>query len=302
MRTSLLCCILCISLLLPAQKISDYYTPFKVDNYVKLHTTSSTVNSGRSFRYKFIKTETINGLLYYLEEGWEYEYENCSECKPNAFRYMWLRPDEAGNIMLGAIGGNNPSGNLCSKLDSAMILQTPMPLFPNSFLKAGSFITYQQTPTINGTDSVISTTATAGTFTNCIRIRSIQRTLTGQVIFIEDNYYAKNTGLVQTVRQLSPDGWMFNSTLVDALINTHDNSGVSQVRYTLYPNPAVDYVEISGQSNPVTVLIYDIGGSCVQTSRLFANGKIDVRNLGAGIYFIRIPTVGSNAYYRFVKQ
>jgi len=70
----------------------------------------------------------------------------------------------------------------------------------------------------------------------------------------------------------------------------------------LYPNPSTDYIILNGIAVNTSVQINDVSGRWLQKNQLSAENKIDVRNLPAGIYFLRILSVGSNVYYKFVKQ
>lgn len=71
-----------------AQTGADYYLPLCVGNYTKLHTTSTSGNyCDRSTKYSFIKTENINGVPYFVEEGWEGEYPP-GECTDVKIRFL----------------------------------------------------------------------------------------------------------------------------------------------------------------------------------------------------------------------
>jgi len=202
-----------------AQTAADYYLPLCVGNYTKLHTTSTSDGyCDRSTIYSFIKTENINGVPYFVEEGWEGEYPTgeCTDVKNPVFHYLWLRKDDKGNIMWGAEADKKDNGMISLSLDSATIFSTQIALFPNSFLIAGSYISYMQ-----GVDTVISVTATVGSYKNCIQVRSIQRnTATGAASSIIDSYYAYHVGLVRENRTLCLNDGLYDSYIVDYVANT----------------------------------------------------------------------------------
>jgi len=69
---------------------------------------------------------------------------------------------------------------------------------------------------------------------------------------------------------------------------------------TLYPNPTTDLLNISVPSGVHTVTVSDIQGrSLLQLDYNAANVQVDVRDLPAGIYFLK---VNSGAVRKFVKQ
>jgi hypothetical protein len=284
-----------------AQTAADYYLPLCVGNYTKLHTTSTTNGyCDRSTKYTYIKTEKINGIPYFLEESWEGEYRpgECTDNKSPIFNYMWLRKDEAGNIMVGAFGTENQNGYLSSNLDSATILPEPMAIFPNSFLTVDSFISYQQSDTETGVDSVVSITATAGSYTNCIQIRSIQRNITsGKVTRITDSYYVYHVGLVRTNRTLDLNDELFDSYIIDYFANPV--TGIENIfdngnKFSVYPNPAIDIItlKINDRYNTdLTFNIYNAVGALVKSETLKENNRqINIRDLSNGIYMVEIKS------------
>lgn len=228
----------------------------------------------------------------------EYPSGECTDVKSPIFRYWWLRKDEAGNIMVGAIGTENQNGYLSSNLDSATILPEPMAIFPNSFLTVGSFISYQQSNTETGVDSIVSITATAGSYTNCIQIRSIQRNISsGEVTRITDSYYAYQVGLVRTNRTLDLNDELFDSYIIDYFANPA--TGIENIfengnKFSVYPNPASDIVTLNinkGNNADLTLNVYNVIGALVKSETLKQNQQqINVGDLSNGIYTVEIKT------------
>jgi len=162
---------------------SDYYLYLRVGNYLKF--------SGwdRTTIYKIVGTETINGVTYYIEEGSEIMNNGNT---PNVFRILWLRKDSSGNIITGAY---STDGTLASKV----IVNPEGPWFPNENLTLGYSQTFTIGNGVSATESVISLTATAGIYTNCIQIRDTNK-VNGVVNVIEDYYYAYHMGIVKIER------------------------------------------------------------------------------------------------------
>ncbi|HEY5591235.1 MAG TPA: leucine-rich repeat protein [Paludibacter sp.] len=288
---------------------SDYYLPLCVGNYTKLHTNYIASNTNwcdRSTKYSFIRTETINNLPYYLEEGWEGDYlpGECLGANP-IFRYLWLRKDEAGNIMLGATATNEDQyGNLSSDLSSAMILPEPMALFPNKFLRVNEFISYPQSETITDIDSVISVTATAGSYTNCIQVRSLHRTTGGIVNFIEDSYYAYHVGLVMQNRLLPVDQIHTNyitSYLADPSTGIKELKG-SDFSVLLYPNPVTDGFYINAGEKATTVSIYNLSGVLTLTKQIAGKSYINISTLARSLYIVKITTSEGTVKQKLIKN
>lgn len=70
--TIILTTLIAMTITTNAQTAADYYLPLCLGNFTKLHTTSTTNGyCDRSTKYTYIKTENINGIPYFLEEGWK---------------------------------------------------------------------------------------------------------------------------------------------------------------------------------------------------------------------------------------
>jgi hypothetical protein len=76
--------------------------------------------------------------------------------------------------------------------------------------------------------------------------------------------------------------------------------------FTIYPNPANDYIMINvGLSNMNEIQIFNVYGQCVMsvdTQNNISEYRLDISNLPAGMYFIRITNDKNNIAKRFVKQ
>lgn len=179
-----------------AQTASDYFMPLCVGNQTVFHTDHNDQGwAGRTVTYSFIQTDLIDGEIYFLEEGIEYLFNELGA--PSPFHFVWLRKDLNGEILIKAYA-EYPI------LDSAVIFPTAGTYFSNNYLTAGNSLT--QTYGVNQTitDSVISTNATCGIFSNCLQIRETNKT-NGIIERIDDNYYAFGVGHVGSYRSYPPD-------------------------------------------------------------------------------------------------
>jgi hypothetical protein len=64
----------------------------------------------------------------------------------------------------------------------------------------------------------------------------------------------------------------------------------------IYPNPAVEYVTISGFKNGTEFKIFSMNGDEVYSGIVTANSKVDVSTLANGLYIVRFPQL--NTYYK----
>jgi hypothetical protein len=76
---------------------------------------------------------------------------------------------------------------------------------------------------------------------------------------------------------------------------------------SVYPNPANNYVSLSGLSNingNKTVVLRDITGATISTTdvKAGANPNIITSDLPAGMYMLQIQTAEGSASYKFVKE
>ena len=71
---------------------------------------------------------------------------------------------------------------------------------------------------------------------------------------------------------------------------------------SVYPNPANDFIKIKGKFEKSNVKIYDISGKCVLDKFLEDGNKIDIRELSAGVYSVKLPDLNNSKYIRFIKK
>jgi len=68
----------------------------------------------------------------------------------------------------------------------------------------------------------------------------------------------------------------------------------------LYPNPSGDYIHFSGIADPVSFSIYNSNGRELH-SGLSSEGKIDVRNLPTGMYYLHAQGSRHIISEKFIK-
>jgi len=289
----------------PKVTASDYYLPLKIGNYTELYTTQTDGWSPRTTKYIFNRTDMINGIPYYLEEGWEGNFSDCNNCIVGPFRYLWLRKDAAGNLLVGAFAVSDNNGNLTDDINKAYVLPQPVLWFPNTFLNVGGYTTFAIEDTVMQIDSVISVNATAGNYTNCLQVRNIQRTKSGMITFMEDSYYAYQVGLVMQNRLLPLNdihtnyitNYLADTTTVIKNIKSGDDL------FALYPNPASNGFYIKTGSITLTPLsIYDLNGRMMFTKQVFDKEFISISSFKKGIYIVKIQTESGSFAKKLVKE
>jgi len=82
--------------------------------------------------------------------------------------------------------------------------------------------------------------------------------------------------------------------------NGGDPNGIAELGQfkvlSVYPNPAVDQVQVLGLSSNDLLRIYDVQGKLVQTKAV-RNGSLDLADLESGVYILR----SEKAFGRFIK-
>lgn len=271
-----------------SQNASDYYLPLCVGNYGTFDTPESGNYGGRKTVYHFKQTDIVNGELAYLQEA--YEIGDYSPNDTSIFQQFWLRYDGNGNILLVAV---NLDGT--GSIDDALILEVPHPYLPNQYLTLGytrSYVFGDETTY----DTVLSVSATVGTYTNCILVK--ETSVTDSVNIIDEYYYAPNAGIVKMQRLFHRgDPQAYIASLTDIL--AYDcHAGLKDIEnennISIYPNPASDIInlEIENSNNKnLTLDIYNILGKKLRTEKISNNqNQINVGNLNNGTYILEIKT------------
>jgi hypothetical protein len=143
----------------------------------------------------------------------------------------------------------------------------------------------------------------AGTFTNCIKSRQINRDrVSGEVIFLEYKYYARGIGLVMFVREIPADQ-AHTGALVryDAVTSVEVNNELAvPTGFRLcqnYPNPFNPSTVISyhvASVGKVSLKVFDLLGREVSTliNEVKSAGTytttFNAANMPSGVYFYRL--------------
>lgn len=78
---------------------------------------------------------------------------------------------------------------------------------------------------------------------------------------------------------------------------------IIQQTFALYPNPTKEELHIEGQYTINSVAVYDLTGAKVFATDLAKNNaELDVSNLPAGIYLLRITHEEDSSYVKFIKE
>ena len=142
-----------------AQTASDYFLPMCVENQTVLYANENSYGwSGRDFTYTYIKTDTISGVTYFVEEGKEYSWNSVES---TVFAKRWLREDVNGNILMKKV--------VIEESDS-LIFPSEIIIFSNNYFTTGYSINQIVMTGYTIKDSVISTNATFGIFSNCVQV------------------------------------------------------------------------------------------------------------------------------------
>jgi len=61
----------------------------------------------------------------------------------------------------------------------------------------------------------------------------------------------------------------------------------SNTKLNLYPNPAAGYIQISGLKSNENITVFNLSGTPVFRGNINNNEKIDIKNIPAGLYFLK---------------
>ena len=84
-------------------------------------------------------------------------------------------------------------------------------------------------------------------------------------------------------------------------INT-DVKTVLSDKVSFYPNPAKEFLQISGIENAKTVLITDLNGRLMLTKNLTPKDNIYVGNLAKGMYIVKVFSDNKTTEQKIIKE
>lgn len=81
-------------------------------------------------------------------------------------------------------------------------------------------------------------------------------------------------------------------------LSTQENN---KLGVNIFPNPAVDVLNITKVSNNATFTIYNVAGQFISKGKV-TNNKVNVATLAKGVYFIEISEKGATSKMKFIKK
>jgi hypothetical protein len=81
--------------------------------------------------------------------------------------------------------------------------------------------------------------------------------------------------------------------------NTVGQGELSTSRMSVYPNPMIDVVHVSG--NQGTIQLIDVSGNIIQTMNHMDHSVLNVSSLNTGIYFLRLLNDEGVSIQKIVK-
>ncbi len=81
-------------------------------------------------------------------------------------------------------------------------------------------------------------------------------------------------------------------------LSTQENN---KLGVNIFPNPAVDVLNITKVSNNATFTIYNVAGQFISKGKV-TNNKVNVSSLAKGVYFIEISENGATSKMKFIKK
>lgn len=100
------------------------------------------------------------------------------------------------------------------------------------------------------------------------------------------------------------DNYSGSAYIDNVKINNEETLAVNDLnkneKITVFPNPAVEYLNIKSGTKIKNVEVFDISGKKVQVK--LDGDKVDVRNLSVGSYLINVETEGKNYTEKFIKK
>lgn len=114
--------------------------------------------------------------------------------------------------------------------------------------------------------------------------------------------YTKGAGTDTITARIVPTGSCYDSVTSSGHIVTADHTFVVQSQQSaisIAPNPVKDVLHILGFAGQISYVITSVTGLVVQTGNVF---DIDMRDLPAGSYFLRVTGDGVRRVFRVVKE
>lgn len=133
-------------------------------------------------------------------------------------------------------------------------------------------------------------------FTNPISLRLFRQGLPDTIIRFTitsnaDLFNLTNFGILQGTIGIDPGNWVINGNagvFEDNTLSTISYNAPSQQNLLLIPNPTQDFLSIKGVDGSVSYEIYNANGRVIKMGRVDKQELIDVRDLQAGSYVVKL--------------
>lgn len=111
------------------------------------------------------------------------------------------------------------------------------------------------------------------------------------------------TGEISSVSLLQ-NGTVDTDDLIPLVIKGNNSVGLEEhnLAFTMYPQPAKDYVSIRGLEGDWSYEIVDMNGRVISSGEAFGTADISTEEFIAGLYFVRIQTEGQTAIEKLIVQ
>lgn len=109
-------------------------------------------------------------------------------------------------------------------------------------------------------------------------------------------YYGHQTGTA------TPDALLLLDRIIAWAVDNTTLSAYELQLFTnvkVFPNPAVDYIQLSGLKSKENYSIYNFLGTKISEGNIYNNKEIDIRNLTGGIYFLKFENGNT---IKFIKN
>jgi len=258
-----------------------YYTAFQTSSW----------DEGHAFVCDGYYKDAFNNEYYYFNWGWNGNYNN----------------------YLLTLSNLNPPGYSFNHHHQAIINLYPTDCFQNIIMECDNDFAHTAIKTFSATNDFQNND-------HLYRIRSGARVhlYAGHEILLSDGFYAEaesnfcaSIATCGTTMDFTPDDLVRTSTdtlssdtLADPKILQQPTSLTDDTTLKVYPNPTDDvlYIELSG-AGIFNVTLYDLQGRVVETLRatsLQGAATINVRNVPAGVYLLRVTDTEGRPYARKV--
>lgn len=73
---------------------------------------------------------------------------------------------------------------------------------------------------------------------------------------------------------------------------------IKQKEFSVYPNPAVDFIQVSGVGKLQKYTVYNSAGNYITDGNISENGKINIHHFVSGVYFLKLENGKSVQFIR----